>query len=96
MCKVDRVLNGTVILDREDADVYVQAAYVSHNLPSVLLIKNKNTLFKCTDLLSSNIANVLILFHVITGSDHTYSLYRRGKESEFKKLQKDQEAQHLL
>ena len=40
--------------------MYVQAAYVAHNLPGDLLIKNKNTVFKCTDLVFSNIANLLI------------------------------------
>ena len=73
----------------------MQAAYVAHNLPDDCLIKNKNTLFKCTDLVSSNIANMLIPFHVITGCDHTSGFYRHGKKSVFEKLQKDQEAQHL-
>ena len=88
--------NGTVIIDSEDTYVYVQAAYVAHSLPGDLLIKNKNTLFKCTNLVSSNIANVLIPFHVITGCDQTSGFYRHGKKSVFEKLQKDQEAQHLL
>ena len=88
--------NGTVIIDSEDTYVYVQAAYVAHNLLGDLLIKNKNTLFKCTNLVSSNIANVLIPFHVITGCDQTSGFYRHGKKSVFEKLQKDQEAQHLL
>ena len=74
----------------------MQAAYVAHDLPGYLLIKNKNTLFKCTDLVSSNIANVLIPVRVITGCDHTSGFYGRGKKSVFEKLQKDQEAQHLL
>ena len=59
-------------------------------------MKNKNTLFKCTDLASCNIANVLIPFHVITGCDHTCGFYGRGKRSVFEKLQKDQEVQHVL
>ena len=52
--------------------------YVAHNL---LLIKNKNTLFKCTDLVSSNIANALILFHVKTGCDHSSGFYECWKKS---------------
>ena len=81
--KLRESYNGTVIIDSEDTDVYVQAAYVAHNLPGDLLIKNKNTLFKCTDLVSSNIANVLIPFHVITGYDHTSGCYGRRKKSVF-------------
>ena len=81
--KLRESYNGTVIIDSEDTDVYVQTAYVAHNLPGDLLIKNKNTLLNCTDLVSSNIANVLIPFHVITGCDHTYGCYGRGKKSVF-------------
>ena len=44
--KLRESYNGTVIIDSEDTDVYVQTAYVAHNLPGDLLIKNKNTLFK--------------------------------------------------
>ena len=38
-----------------------------------LLIKNKNTLFKCINLVSSNIANVPSQFHVIPGCDRMTS-----------------------
>ena len=54
------------------------------------------TLFKCTVLISSNIANVLVPFHVINGYNHTSGFYGRGKISIFEKLQKNQEVQHLL
>ena len=33
--------NGTVIIDSEDTDMYVYAAYVAHNLPGDLLIKKQ-------------------------------------------------------
>ena len=56
-------------------------------------IKNKS---KCTDLVSGNVANVLIPFHVITGCDHTSGFHERGKKSVFGKVQKDKEAQELL
>ena len=39
---------------------------------------------------------MLISFHVTTRCDHTSGFYGRGKKSVFEKLQKDQEAQHLL
>lgn len=55
-----------------------------------------NTLFKCTFLISSNTANVLVPFHVINGYNHTSGFYGRGKISIFEKLQKNQEVQHLL
>ena len=53
-------------------------------------------LFKCTVLISSNIANVLVPFHVTNGYNHTSGFYGRGKISIFEKLQKHQEEQHLL
>ena len=67
--------------------MYIQDGYVAHSLLGDLLIKNKSTLFKLIDLVPSNIASLLTLFHVITGCDRT---------SGFEKLQKDQEARHLL
>ena len=70
--KLREFCNGTVIIDSEDTDGYVQAAYVAHDFLDDLLIKNKNTLFTCTDLVSSNIAYVLIPLHVITRCDHTF------------------------
>ena len=69
--------------------MYVQAAYVAQNLLGDLLIKNKNTLFNCTDLISTNIKNMLIPLHVITACDHTSGFNGRGKKSECEKLQKD-------
>ena len=42
--KLRKSYNGIVIIDSEDSDVYVRAAYVALNLLSYLLIKNKNTL----------------------------------------------------
>ena len=54
------------------------------------------TLFKCTVLISSNIANVPVPFHVINGYNHTSGFYGRGNISIFEKLQKHQEEQHLL
>ena len=78
--------DGMVIANSEDTNVNVQAAYVAHNLPDDLLIKNKNTSFKCIDLVSSIIANALIPFHVITRCDQTSGFYGCGKKSVFKKF----------
>ena len=81
--KLRESYNGTVIIDSEDTDVYIQVAYVTHDLPHDLFIKSKNTLFKCADLASINIANLLILLHVITGCDRTSGFYGRGKKCVF-------------
>ena len=82
--KLRESYNGTVIINSENTDVYVLAAL---DLLGYLLIKNKSTLFKCTDLVSSNIPNVLIPFQVINGCDPTSGFYGRGQKSVFEKLQ---------
>ena len=69
-----------VVLDSEDTDVYVQAAYVSHQLQGTLLIKRKNEFISCSAMLSEDVANIVIPLHVITGSDHTSGFYGHGKK----------------
>ena len=88
--------NETVIIDSEDTDVYVRAAYVAHDLLCDLLIKNKNTLLNCINLVSSNMENVLIPPQLITGFDHTSGFHGRRKKSVVEKIKKDQETQYLL
>ena len=39
--KLRESYNGTVIIDSEDTDMNVQAAYVAHDLPGDLLIKKQ-------------------------------------------------------
>ena len=53
-----------VILDSEDTDVYVQAAYVSHELQGNLLIKHKKEYISCSAMLSEDVANILSLIHI--------------------------------
>ena len=49
-----------VVLDSEDTDVYVQAAYVSHQLQGTLLIKRKHEFINCSAMLSEDVANIII------------------------------------
>ena len=81
--KLRESCNGTVIIDSEDMEVYVQAAYVVHNLPDDFLIKKK----KKKHYSISNIENVLKLFLRITGCDHISGFYRHGRKS-FKKIRR--------
>ena len=73
--------NGAVVLDTEDTDVYVQAAFVSHQLKGDLFIKQKHTLVRCDAMLPKEVANVIIPMHIITSSDHTSGFYGHGKKS---------------
>jgi len=87
---------GAVVLDSEDTDVYVQAAYVSQQLQGDLLIKRKLTLINCKALLSKEVADIIIPLHVITGSDHTSGFYGHGKNAVLQKVITDHEARELL
>jgi len=85
-----------VILDSEDTDVYVQAAYVSHELQGNLLIKHKKEYISCSAMLSEDVANIIIRLHVITGSDHTSAFFGHGKKKVLQKVINDPEARELL
>ena len=87
---------GTVVIDSEDTDVYVQAAYVSHQLRGDLLIKRKSVIINCHDLLPEEVANIIIPLHVITGGDHTSGFYGHGKKQALQKVINDPEARELL
>ena len=67
------------MLGSEDMDVYVQAAYVSQQLWGDLLIKHKNALINCCDMLLEKVVDVIILIHIITGSGHTSACYGHEK-----------------
>jgi len=89
-------VTGAVVIDSEDTDVYVQAAYVSHQLHGDLLIKRKDGLVNCHAMLSEDVANIIIPLHVITGSDHTSGFYGHGKKKLLEKCVNDPEARELL
>ena len=64
----DNGYSGDVVIDSEDTDVCVHASHVSKKLPGKLLIKNKNVLYKCQDMLKNKIANIIIPLYEITGA----------------------------
>ncbi|MES9880814.1 MAG: hypothetical protein ABW185_08030 [Sedimenticola sp.] len=85
-----------VVLDSEDTDVYVQAAYVSQQLIGDLLIKRKHELINCRTMLSPDVADIIIPLHVITGSDHTSGFYGHGKKPVLEKAITAPAARELL
>ena len=85
-----------IVIDSEDTDVYVQAAYVAHHVPGDLLIKRKDGLLNCKDLADEEISDIVIAAHCITGCDHTSGQYGHGKKQLMKKLKADPEARELL
>ena len=92
----DENYTATVVLESEDTDVYVQAAYVSHQFRGDLLIKRKHDLINCRAMLSADVANIIIPLHVITGSDHTSGFYGHGKKQLLQKVITDPESRELL
>ena len=74
----------------------VQASYVSRKLPGKLLIKNKNAIFCCKEMVSSEVAEIIIAVHEITGGDHTSGFFGHGKKRILEKVKKDPHARQLL
>ena len=87
---------GPVVIDSEDTDVYVQAAYVSQHVPGKLYMKRKNHFVKCSNLIDSSISESIIAAHVISGSDSSSGFYHKGKTSIMNKIKNDPEARDLL
>ena len=88
--------NGAVVLDSEDTDVFVQAAYLSQQLPGDLLIKRKHVFINCRAMLPEEVSQIIIPLHVITGSDHTSGFYGHGKKKVMARVISDPEARELL
>ena len=89
---------GTVVIDAEDTDIYVQVAYVSQKVSGERLIKKKNTYIDSRALFTTAMAHVIIQLHVMTGCDHNCGFYGHGKKKADikKKVMKSSEARVLL
>ena len=88
--------NHAVVLDSEDTDVYVQAAYVSKQVRWKLYIRRKKHIVDCETMLYDEISAIIIAAHVISGSGHTSNFYNRGKSTVMKSTENDAEARELL
>ena len=67
---------GTVVIDTEDTDVYVQSASMSQKHLGQLLIKWKRSYVDCQALASREV----LFLHVLTGCDHNSGFYGYGKK----------------
>ena len=83
--------NLPVVIDIEDTDVYLQAAYVSKHVPGNLLIEIKHWLVNCKNMVDEEMSDIIIAAHCITGCDHTSGQYGRGKSQMMKTLKSDPE-----
>ena len=85
-----------VVLDTEDTDNYVQAAYVAHRTQGILCMKRKHQLIDAQCLCSEAMSASVIPLHVLTGCDHNSGFYRASKKLTAERLEKSIEAQDLL
>ena len=85
-----------VIIDTEDTDNYVQAAYVANKVNGILLLKQKNRLIDAKCLIDSDMTDCIVPLHAITGCDHTSGFYGIGKIKVTKRVKKSPDARKLL
>ena len=85
-----------VIIDTEDTDNYVLAAYVANKVRGILLSKQKNILIDAKCSIDSDMADCIVPLHVITGCDHTSGFYGIGKIKVTKGVKKSPDARKLL
>ena len=87
---------SAVVLDTEDTDNYVQAAFVAQNTTGLVCLKRKGKLISARCLCDEAMAASIIPLHVLTGCDHNSAFYAAGKKAVTDRLQKSQEAHNLL
>ena len=88
ICSQLRMLNRTetIIIDAEDTGVVTLAANVSHELPGIMGIYHKKNIFDCKKLCTSEIADIIVQFHAITGADCVSGFFGHGKKSVYKSM----------
>ena len=77
-------INDGVVIDAEDIDVRVSAAYVAHQINGDLGIKKKGNIFHCKSLCSKKVAEIIVPLH--TGADAVSGFYGHGKKSIFQSV----------
>ena len=61
---------GTIVIDAEDTNIYVQVVYVQQKVSGELLIKKKSIYVDSRTLFITALVHVIIQLHVMTGCDH--------------------------
>ena len=91
-------IDKQVVIDTEDTYIYVQSAYVAQELPGLKLYRSSkdNNFIDCKALCSSEIAEVVIQLHVLTGRDSNSPFFGIGKKRNFNNLRGNEDARILL
>ena len=63
---------GPVVIDAFDTNIYVTAAFISHEFPGGLCIKWKQKIVDCRSLVSDEMRNCIIQLHCMTGCDANF------------------------
>jgi len=86
---------GPVVIDATDTDVYIAAAYISHQLPGMLSIKRKQETILCHSLMSEDMARCIVPIY-ITGCDANSNFYAKGKSLAYDKVTRSVAKQQTL
>ena len=78
-------INDAVVIDAEDTDVIVLAAYVAHQINGDLGIKKKGDIFDCKSLCSKEVAEIIVPLHIHTRADAVSGFYGQGR-NQFSKV----------
>ena len=85
-----------VVIDAADTDCYAQASAIAKLIKGLLAIKRKDKLISCHSLCSTNVAEVMIQFHTMTGCDANNGFYGHGKSSIYEKIEKVPQLRNLI
>ena len=82
------------MLDSEDTDLhvqaaytYVQVAYVSHHTTGLLYLKRKHDVVLCHSLCDEDVAEVIIALHIPSGCESNSGFHAHGKRPFMMELQ---------
>lgn len=75
-----------MIINAEDTDVLVLAAYVANSGGSTLAIKCKQNIINCQTLCPEGMADLIVPMHVYSSCDTTASFFSHGKTAIYDKV----------
>jgi len=87
---------GAIVLDTEDTDNYVQAAYVARQITGHLCLKRKHQLINAQCVCNEEMTESIIPLHVLTGCDDNSGFYGTSKKVITGRVQTSKVARDLL
>ena len=89
-------IEDAVVIDTEETDVVVLAAYVAHHVEGNLYLKWKGAIYDCKKLCCAEYADVIVPFHVHTCADAVSGYYGHSKQTIFDTAMKSEETRRLM